>query len=54
MKLVLQDNEVYMSFAHEAAQVVSFGYHYVGESKDDGLCRYMAAEFDGYLIKLKN
>lgn len=46
MKLVLQDNEVYMSFAHEAAQVVSFGYHYVGESKDDGLCRYMADEFD--------
>lgn len=46
MKLVLQDNEVYISFAHESTQVISIGYHYVGESKDDGLCRFLADEFD--------
>lgn len=46
MKLVLQDNDVYMSFAYESTQVISIGYHYVGENNDDGLCRFMVDEFD--------
>lgn len=46
MKLVQQDNELYMSFSYESTQMVSIGYHYVGESKDDGLCRFVIEEFD--------
>lgn len=46
MKLVLQDNELYLSFSNDVFRMVSVGYHYVGKNKADGLCRYFANEFD--------
>lgn len=46
MKLVLQENELYLSFSQEQSKVVYVGYQYIGVSKDDSLCRYVEDEFD--------
>lgn len=46
MKLVLQENELYIAFSYDVFRMVSVGYHYIGKNKADGLCRYFANEFD--------
>lgn len=46
MKLVLQDNELFISFAYESPKMVSVGYQYIADNKDDSLCRYVEKEFD--------
>ena len=51
MKLVLQENELYVSFASGFAQTVNIGYHYIAKSKEDRLCRFLADEFDARFMK---
>lgn len=46
MKLVLQENELYLSFSNDVFRMVSVGYHYIGKNNEDGMCRYFANEFD--------
>lgn len=46
MKLVLQENELYLSFSNDVFRMVSVGYHYIGKNNADGMCRYFANEFD--------
>ena len=51
MKLVLQENELYLSFSSDYTKMVNIGYHYIGKSKEDGLCRFIADEFDARFMK---
>lgn len=46
VKLVLQENELYLSFSNDSIRMVSIGYHYVARNKADGICRYVANTFD--------
>jgi len=46
VKLVLQENELYISFSNDFLKMVSIGYHYIGKNKADGVCRYVANMFD--------
>lgn len=53
MKMVLQENELFLSFSQEQSKMVSIGYHYVGKSKDDALCQYFLEEFNKQFEKAK-
>ncbi|MBR0195675.1 MAG: hypothetical protein IJQ32_05505 [Paludibacteraceae bacterium] len=46
VKLVLQEDELYLSFSNNSDKMVSIGYHYIGKNKADGLCQYIANKFD--------
>ena len=46
VKLVQQENELYISFSNDFVKMVSIGYLYIGKNRADGICRYIANMFD--------
>lgn len=46
IKLVLQENELYLAFSNNSIRMVSIGYHYIARNRADGLCQYVANKFD--------